>query len=245
MQFNEVFSLPIDLTAGQFQVCDPLFKRELRLERFDYEIFRTHVGDAGVDLTYDRGLMIASTLPGDLETVGFVVNGNGIDMADDFDNFDRDANKNVALRVAHALQKRGRVGFFTYWGREKAQGGQTNRTYYFGPDLVLDLSPRWQLNAEYLERRDDDPWFTGATGPDVKTRGGFAELHFFPLGQDGPWALSGLYNKVSSDDVLARYESASLTVNRLLARNVRVLFEGGRDIEHKAGRFSIGIVTAF
>ena len=27
--------------VGQFQVCDPLFKRELRLERYDYEIFKT------------------------------------------------------------------------------------------------------------------------------------------------------------------------------------------------------------
>jgi hypothetical protein len=110
---------------------------------------------------------------------------------------------------------------------------------------VLDLSPRWQLSAEYLERRDDDPWFTGATGPDVRTRGGFAELHFFPLGQDGAWVLSGLYNKVTSDDELARDESVSLTVNQLLARNVRLLFEGGRDVEHKAARVSIEVVTAF
>ncbi len=245
MQFNQVFGLPIDVTAGQFQVCDPMFKRELRLERFDYEIFRTHVGHAAVDLTYDRGVMIGATLPGEIETVGFVVNGNGIDMADDFDNFDRDAFKNVALRLARALDGRGRVGFFTYWGKEKGEGGLKNRTYYFGPDLVLDLSPRWQFSAEYLERRDNDPWFTGAAGPDVKTRGGFAELHFFPRGQDGPWVLSGLYNKVASDDPLARHESVSLTLNHLLARNVRLLAEVGRDVEHKAARLSIGVVTAF
>ncbi|MGQ9752243.1 MAG: hypothetical protein ACUVRE_06350, partial [Thermoanaerobaculaceae bacterium] len=38
VQFNSVFGLPVDLLAGQFQVSDPLFKRELRLERNDYAI---------------------------------------------------------------------------------------------------------------------------------------------------------------------------------------------------------------
>ena len=51
--------VPINLTVGQFQVCDPIFKRELRLERFDYDIFHTRVGASPMTLTYDRGVMAA------------------------------------------------------------------------------------------------------------------------------------------------------------------------------------------
>ena len=77
------------------------------------------------------------------------------------------------------------------------------------------------------------------------TSGGFAELHFFPNGQDGRWVLTALYNKVDSDDPLARRETASLTANYLLARNLRLFIEGGRDLEADASRFSVGLIAAF
>lgn len=35
--FNDIGGAPIDVAVGQFQVSDPLFKRELRLEYQDYE----------------------------------------------------------------------------------------------------------------------------------------------------------------------------------------------------------------
>jgi len=35
LQFNSIFNLPLDLAVGQYQVCDVLFKRESRLERYD------------------------------------------------------------------------------------------------------------------------------------------------------------------------------------------------------------------
>jgi hypothetical protein len=57
--------------------------------------------------------------------------------------------------------------------------------------------------------------------------------------------LSLLYNRVTSDDEAARWHSASATLTRLLARNVKVMIEGGREIEHDAGRVSVGIVAAF
>lgn len=245
MQFNRIFGAPIDLSVGQFQVCDPLFKRELRLSRFDYQIFKTHVGDAAVDLTYDRGLIAGWDFPGGLESVLQVVNGNGIGAADDVDNFDKDYLKNVAYRLAKAVGPV-RIGGFGYYGREAGAEGTRNRTFYVGPDVVVTFNDRLQLNLEYLERRDSNPLFlTAANGSDWATRGGFAELVYLPSGQDGRWSIAGLYNKVASDDPLAKYHSLSMTVGRLLARNVRLTLEGGREFSPGQTRISIGIVTAF
>jgi len=245
VQINSPFKLPINLAAGQFQVCDPLFKRELRLERYDYQIFKTHVGTAAVDLTYDRGLIVSWDFPGGVESVLQIVNGNGIDMADDFDNFDKDNLKNFAYRLALPLDKV-RVGLFGYYGREEGIGKARNRTFYFGPDAVVDLSDRLQLNLQYLERRDDNPTFlTSKGGSDWKTRGGFAEVVYLPLGADGPWSVAGLYNKVTSDDPNAKYHSLSVTVGRLLARNVRLTADLGREFERQGTKLSVGLVTVF
>jgi hypothetical protein len=244
LQFNGVFGLPVDLNVGQYQVSDPMFKREHRLERFDYEILTTHVGDVGVDLTYDRGLAATWHAPGKVDAVFQVVNGNGSGMANDFENFDRDTYKNFSLRVVRQFPGV-RVGLTGYTGRERGSTGRTNTTTYLGPDLVVELGPKWQLSACYLERRDDDPFFTGYTGPEYVTRGGFGELHFFPAGQDGRWVLTALYNKVDSDEPGARRETASLTANYLLARNLRLFMEGGNDLEAEATRLSLGLVVAF
>jgi hypothetical protein len=245
LQLNSVFGSPVDLTVGQFQVCDPLFKRELRLERFDYQIYGTHVGNAGVDLTYDRGLIAAWEFPGKLESVFQLVNGNGIGMADDWGNFDRDNYKNVAYRLARSF-KYGRVGGFAYWGKEKGGSGIANRTYYLGPDLVIDFSDRLQLNAQYLERRDNNPYFVnGLTTGNWKTRGGFAELVYLPRGPDGKWSVAGLFNQVTSDDETARYTSVSGTLGYLLARNVRLTFDVGKEFKREGFRGSVGLITAF
>lgn len=244
LQFNQPFSLPVTLMAGQFQVCDPLFKRELRLERFDYEIFRVRVGASPVSLTYDRGLVASWTLPAGIDSVFQVVNGNGIGRADPDDSFDDDALKNVSLRLAKAFADRVRVGVFTYWGRTSGAGVK-NRTLYVGPDLVLTFSDRFQVNAQYLERRDDNPLFTSGFPGEWTTRGGFGELVYLPRGQDGPYALTVLYNNVRSDDPEARREDVSASIGYLLARNVRGTLEGGRDIERKAVRLSIGVTAAF
>jgi hypothetical protein len=243
LQFNSPFKLPFNLLVGQFQVCDPLFKRELRLERFDYEIFRTRVGASPVSLTYDRGLVAAAALPGGIDTVVQLVNGNGIHAADEEADFDADGLKNVSVRLSRTFE-RVRVGGFSYFGRTSA-GDLKNRTWYLGPDLVVNVSDRVQLNAQYLERRDDNPLFTAVLGPDWKTRGGFLELVFLPRGVDGTLSIAGLYNRVTSDDPLAERETISATLGHLLARNIRGVVELGRDIEHGATRLSVGVVAAF
>src|SRR5690606_10009383 len=46
IQFTDLFGSDIALLVGQFQISDPLFKRELRLEFEDYQAYRVRVGDA-------------------------------------------------------------------------------------------------------------------------------------------------------------------------------------------------------
>ena len=244
LQFSSIFKLPVDLMIGQFQVSDPLFKRELRLERNDYAIFKTKIGHVPANLTYDRGIVLAWHAPAEVEVVAQVINGNGIGAAEG-GTFDDNKLKNAVLRVARQFGPV-RAGVFGYWGEEKDElSGHSSKVSYLGPDLVIDLGANWQLNLEYLERRDDDPFLIGHTGSDFKTTGGFAELHFFPQGQDGRWALSALYNKVDSDVEDATVENASFTVNYLLARNLRLLGEITHDLNQDADRLTLGLITAF
>jgi hypothetical protein len=243
VQFNSVFGLPVDVLAGQFQICDPLFKRELRLERNEYAILTSRVGLSPVSLTYDRGFVFAWAAPAEVDVIAQVVNGNGIEEADD-GNFDDNGLKNVSLRVARQFGPV-RAGVFGYRGKSETASGPTNTTTYVGPDLVIDLGTKWQLNLEYLLRTDDDPMFVGAAAADVETDGGFAELHFFPNGQDGRWAVSALYNTVNSDDPEAAVEDFSITLNYLMGRNFRVMVEAYHDLDANLDRLSFGFVTAF
>ena len=47
MHFNDLGGVPFDIMVGQFQTCDPLMKRELRLTYEDYLIYKTRVGVFG------------------------------------------------------------------------------------------------------------------------------------------------------------------------------------------------------
>ena len=243
LQFNSVMGTGIDVMFGQFQICDTMFKRELRLEREDYQIYKTRIGLLPTDLTYDRGLVFSGTMPGDIDVTFQVVNGNGIEAAQG-DNFDSNGFKDTSLRFGRSFGPVtvGLFGYYTNYDRD----GVDSTTTYVGPDLALDLGDKWAFNLQYLVRSDDRPFFGNAPDlRDVETKGGFVELHFFPQGQDGRWVVSVIYNNIDSDWDEADYESAFVTVNRLVARNLRILLEAGRDIEQDANRISLGVVTAF
>jgi hypothetical protein len=250
LHFNDLGGAPIDLIAGQFQVSDPIFKRELRLEFEDYAIYRARVGTVPVDLTYDRGLMAAAELAGFTMT-GEVVNGSGIGSAQANRRFDIDTDKNVLLHVTRDLVGDLRLGGFGYYGRSRGNG-VVNRTRMLAVDGTISTG-RFELNGQFVHRRDDEPTFT-AGEPEVRTNGGFGELIVRP--GDGRWYGFVLYNLVTANRPLldvreggpapvGRYESLAGGVGHLLARNIRVSTEVAYDITDDRGRFTLGLTAGF
>jgi hypothetical protein len=242
IMFNNILRTELDLSVGQFQVSDPLFKRELRLTLEDYQIYRTRPGLSRINLAYDRGLMLSYGLPTKTDVVAEILNGNGISSADAKRNFDADKYKSGFLRVSQDVGKYVRLGGFGYYGKE-GQNDNVNTLWMAGPDLTLSLDPI-ELNAQYVERRDDDPQFVAATS-ETKTRGAFVELTYSPNGGKSNWYGVLLYNWVESDETALKYHSATGHFSYLPARNLRLIAEYSYDFEQKANRFSAGFVSAF
>lgn len=247
VQLSGVFGLPVDVLFGQFTVSDPLVKRELRLTRLDYDVLTVRPGASDLDLTYDRGLMVAWHAPAEVEVVAELVNGAGIGPCDG-SLCDPDRYKNGALRISRAFGPV-RLGAFGYLGKQQkevtAGAPVVNTTSVYGPDAVVELGELGALTAAWLERRDSNAGFLPGGAPETATRGGFAELVVVPQGPNGRLALTALYNWVDSDDALARRNSAALAASWLHARNVRLVGEVQRDFEGDAWRLSVGTVLAY
>jgi hypothetical protein len=241
VMFNNIFKTDMDVYLGQFQVSDPLFKRELRLTLEDYQIYRVKPGKSSVNLTYDRGLMLTYGFPSGTDIVVEVLNGNGIGAADDERNFDRDKYKNLALRVSQDIGEHVRIGGVGYYGKEDK--GTVNTMWMAGPDITLS-SDQLELNLQYVERRDDDPHFESATTK-VATRGAFGELTYVPDGDKSRWHGVALVNWVESDLSDLNYKTATGHVSYLMARNLRLIGEYTYDFEQKANKFTVGFVSAF
>jgi len=242
IMFNEIFGSELDVYLGQFQVSDPLFKRELRLTFEDYQIYRTEVGASSVNLTYDRGIMLTYGLPTKTDVVLEILNGSGIGQADPSRNFDDDKYKNGLIRISQDLGDVFRVGVFGYVGNQE-RNGYVNESLMWGPDVSLS-SDAFELNVQYVTRSDNRPNFTAPIAKQ-KTEGAFAELIYTPEGDRSTWYGVFLYNWVKADDVSLNYRSFSAHCGYLLGRNIRLMGEYTYDIEQKANRFTIGFVTAF
>ncbi len=269
IQFTDVAGSGVSLIAGQFQVSDPLFKRELRLPYEDYQSYRVRVGATRADLTYERGLMALYSPWNGGDLTFQIVSGHGLDAADDSRSYDRDNARNYALRFSQGVGVI-RLGAFGYVGSERADGVR-NRFSVFGPDATLPLGSIGELNVQYLRRHDDDA-FLGSCSPAAPCPGGhvapfssnvdmaLAEATFWPQGPAGRWFLSGLYNFVDADDpiislrlgeqssspgFLMRYHSANAGVHYLYRRNVRFMWEAGWDFERDQARIVTGAVLAF
>ena len=240
--FGDIFKSGIGVTIGQFQVSDPLFKRELRLTREDYEIYTIPVGNSSASLTYDRGLMIGYSLPTNTDIIFEILNGNGIGTAGEGGFLDNDNNKNFLLRISQDAGENFRFGLFGYAGKER-QNDSTNTTWIYGPDLTITLSD-FQLNTQYVHREDDNPFFT-RPATKVKMDGAFAELIYSPDGDKSEWYAVGLYNWAESKDIGLKYQSATLSLHYMLARNFRLAGEYTYDIEMKTNRLSAGFIAAF
>lgn len=250
LTLNDVGGAPVDISVGQFQVSDPMFKRELRLEYEDYAVYRARLGDSPVDLTYDRGLVAAADLLG-FAVTGQVLNGNGRGAAQENRRFDNDFGKNFSLRLSRDLVSGVRLGAFGYFGRTTGDDLR-NETTIVGADGTLSHG-MWELNLQYLHRQDDEPTFEPA-GPPAELDGGFAELLVRP--PESRWHGFALYNLVTADRPLLsvrlgepgpirRYETLTGGIGYQLRRNVRLTGEATHDLEAGGMRWSLGVVSAF
>lgn len=256
VQFTDIAGSGVSAIVGQFQVSDPLFKRELRLQYEDYQPYRVRVGTARADLTYDRGVMLSYSPWEGGDVVVSVVNGRGLAHAAEDRHYDRDNNKPVSLRYSQELGPI-RVGGFGYIGMER-NSGFTDRITIVGPDATLTLGSI-EVNVQYLRREDSNPLFTGdPTRTTVNSA--MAEVVYGPLGADSRWTIAGLYNWIDADAPLLsmrlgaadetsgftrRYHSVSGGLHYLAWRNVRLMGEAGYDIERERTRLTAGVVMAF
>jgi hypothetical protein len=224
VMFNDVFHTGVGLTVGQFQVADPMFKREIRLPYEDYAVYGARPGASNIDLTYDRGVMLTYGLPTGTDLTVEVVNGNGIGQGNIFSNFDDDKYKNVMVRLSQAVAPAVRVGGFGYLGKESPEGID-NSVWMAGADATLKAKP-FELNLQYMERRDTNPFFADVLPLErIATRGAFAELVYMPKGDDSRWYAAGLFNWVDSDLSDLFYTSMTAHYGYLLRRNVRLVLE--------------------
>lgn len=264
IMFNDLFGSELDIYLGQFQVSDPLFKRELRLTFDDYEIYKVKVGDSKINLTYDRGVMFTYGFETGTDITLQVLNGTGIGSVNVFRNFDNDKYKNFMGRISQNIGEYLRIGGFGYWGKEEHQvfisesSGYlypTNLTLMFGGDATISVDPL-ELNLQYVERKDDNPYFLhqynigSIVNNKVKTRGGFAELIFRPEADNSKWYAAALYNYIKSDihpvdRVVRNHESLGFHLGYMLRRNIRLVTEYSHNFTDKYGKFSVGFISAF
>ena len=258
IQFTDLGGSGVTLMMGQFQASDPLFKRELRLEYEDYQPYRVRVGEVNTDLTYDRGVMATYSPWTDGDLTVMLVNGEGLSASDERRNFDRDSGKSLGARLSQGVGPL-RVGAFGYYSTS-SRDGEDNRLLIFGPDATVPLGSNGELNLQYLRRLDDNPFFLPIGEEETTVDAGFAEALWWPNGRTGRWALTALYNYVTSDDpvislrlgeqlddppYIDRYHTVAVGANYLLQRNVRLLVEPGWDFEAESARLTAGFMAAF
>lgn len=241
ISFNDLAGSELDLTIGQFQVSDPLFKRELRLEQEDYKIYATSIGKSKATLKYDRGIVLNYGLITNTDLALQIINGNGIGT---IKTFDEDNYKNLMFRVSQEVMENFRLGAFGYYGKEKPNNIK-NELWMTGADLTIAYK-NIELNAQYVFRSDENPNFDVLTPSEhIKTHGGFAELIFSPDFEKSKWFGYFLYNKVDSQFDEIDYDSYTGGISYSLKTNIRIIGEYSYIKQSKISRFTVGIVTAF
>lgn len=246
IMFNNLFNGDLDLYVGQFQVSDPLFKRELRLTFEDYQIYRTKPGLTRANLTYDRGLMLTYGLPSGTDLILEVLNGTGIGGANNFKIFDDDKYKNFFGRISQDVTEGVRIGAFGYYGKENLEDNLnnkfTNEFFMWGPDITLSLQDKLEFNFQYAQRKDDKADFLLN---ETNTRGFFSELIYTPQGDESKWYGVALYNWVDSDINALNYSACTLNLGYLLRRNIRLIGEYTYNFDKEYGQLAVGIISAF
>jgi hypothetical protein len=244
LMFNDLFGSDLDVTVGQFQVSDPLFKRELRLTRQDYLIYKVRPGFSQIDLTYDRGIMFGYGFETGTDLVLEILNGSGIGEGVS-GIFDKDEYKNIFGRVSQGIGEHLRLGGMIYTGKERHVRFQSevNKVLMFGGDATINFD-RFELNVQYVQREDDNPYFSLSDLNDTFiSKGAFAELIYRPLGDDSKWYGAFLFNLVETE--YSTINSLTGHFGYLLSRNLRLAGEAGYDLKGKYVKGSLGFVTAF
>lgn len=241
LMFNNIANLDLDIYIGQFQVSDPLFKREVRLTRADYDILKVKVGASPVNLTYDRGLMINYMPVEGTDIFALFVNGTGIGTPGTNGNFDNDDYKNVAVRISQDIIPGVRIGTFRYFGKE-VQRFSENAMNMFSGDITLNAGPL-ELNAMYLNRLDDATLYSGRI-TDIRTEGAMAELIYLPNGDDSKFYGVAVFNWIQSKQATLNSRTIALHAGHAARRNIRLTAEWQYNFTHKFPAFSLGFIAA-
>jgi len=256
VMFNNVFGSELDIYFGQFQVSDPLFKREVRLTYEDYPVYKMKVGASAINLAYDRGFMLTYGFETGTDIMLELTNGNGIGEADEFRTYDNDKYKCFVGRISQDVGEYIRIGGFGFYGKE--DGFVANEVKYFGPDFSIDYAPL-ELNVQYLERRDSRPIFFDGFDTDIESRGAIVELVYRPDAEFSKWYAVGLFNWTETDYVpifvsgydavvtgdYLNYRTVTAHMGYVWRTNIRFFAEYTRDLENEENRVVAGFVTGF
>lgn len=245
IMFNNVFNSELDIYLGQFQVSDPLFKRELRLTYEDYQIYKFNPGNSRINMAYDRGIMMTYGFETGTDLIFEIINGNGIGVADEeFKVYDNDKYKCAVGRLSQNINDNLRLGVIGYYGKEGNQF--VNEVTMGGIDATLALGAA-ELNLQFLERKDTDPFMEEDGRPDTKTlsRGGLAELIIMPRGDRSKFYGVASYNVVDYDHDTPGYHSITGHLGHVIRTNIRGFVENTYMIEDEENRFVLGIMVGF
>jgi hypothetical protein len=249
VMFSDVFGSGISASLGQFQVSDPLFKRELRLTFVDYEIYKVRSEFSAIDLTYDRGMMLNFGFKTGTDFTIEILNGSGIDPADPFENFDSDKYKNLFGRVLQGIGEHFTIGGCAYYGKETSDVGDgVNRVWIWGVDASLRF-PVVEFRFQVMGRNDSNPTFLAPeNGFETDIHGGFAEMVLTPRRDKSLVYVVMLYNWVNYGNSELNYRSLSAHLGFLLRRNLRLVGELNYIFRSPLGEYAragVGLVTAF
>jgi hypothetical protein len=177
-----------------------------------------------------------------------VVNGSGIGESFLGGNFDNDKYKNVFVRISQDAGDHLRLGAMGYWGKERREltGDRypNNELWMLGGDATIIFDPL-ELNLQYVERNDDNPYFNYPDKEKIKTRGAFGELIFRPEGDESEWYGVALFNWIESDQTDLNLKQLGIHFGYLLRRNIRLVAEYSQNFTAKYGTIGLGFVTAF
>lgn len=244
LMFNNFLNTGLDIYLGQFQISDPLFKRELRLTIEDYQIYKRKIGNSSINLSYDRGLMLNYELPTKTDLTLELLNGTGLIKATN-DNFDRDKYLNLFGRISQELAKILRIGGLVYYGKENLNSASNtflNKVKMFGSDFTLSIGDKFEINYQYVFREDSQP---DTIMNKIRTNGSFIELIFTPKGDESKWYAAALFNYINSDFQSADYKTFALHIGYVFRRNFRLVSEFSFDLLNKSNQISLGFVSGF